>query len=113
MACVRTSHLNADSELVVSHLYFSLSLHTHKAMTIYQFTMLDEMEQIECFWSGIVVGKRMEGKYEIECRQVDGFYIEYKKDLDIPAYVDIKAFVNPDLLQHYLEKMGDINLFEL
>ena len=40
-------------------------------MTLYEFNSADEMEQIEAFWNGVVVGIRKEGGYEFECRQID------------------------------------------
>ena len=48
-------------------------------MTIYQFLASDEMEQIEAFLEGVLVGEIKEGEFVIECRQIDGFYVEYKK----------------------------------
>jgi hypothetical protein len=47
-------------------------------MTLYEFLMLDEMDQIEAFWNGVPVGTRSEGAFVIECRQVNGFYLEYR-----------------------------------
>jgi hypothetical protein len=77
-------------------------------MTLYEFNSADEMEQIEAFWNGVLVGIRHEGAFEIECRQIDGFYVEYKiKDHQC---VDIRAFNNPDLLQPYLDQMGKIEI---
>ena len=50
------------------------------------------MEQIEAFWNGVLIGERKEGEFTIECRQIDGFCVEYKKD---KHYVDMCAFKNP------------------
>ncbi len=61
--------------------------------------MADEMEQIEAFWDGVFVGERKDGEFIIECRQVDAFYVEYKKK--DKHYVDMRAFANPDLLEPY------------
>jgi hypothetical protein len=36
------------------------------------------MEQIEAFWDGMSIGERTEGEFKIECRQISGFYVEYK-----------------------------------
>ncbi len=46
-------------------------------MTIYQFTSLDERDQIEAFWEGTVVGETKDAEYRIVCRQIDDFYVEY------------------------------------
>jgi hypothetical protein len=71
-------------------------------MTLYQSLLSDEQEQIEAFWDGMLIGERVEGEFIIECRQVDGFYVEYKKKNK--HYVDMRAFQNPDLLEPYFEK---------
>lgn len=72
-------------------------------MNLYQFLPADEMEQIEAFWKGVLVGERMEGECKIICKQIDGFYVEYK--LQGTSYIDMRAFKNPDLLLSYLEKI--------
>jgi hypothetical protein len=77
-------------------------------MTLYEFNNADEMEQIEAFWNGVLIGKRIEDEFEIECRQIDDFYVEYKiKD---HQYIDMHLFKNPDLLQPYFDQMGRIDL---
>ena len=75
-------------------------------MTLYEFNGADEMEQIEAFWNGVVIGERSDGEFKIECRQIEDFYVEYKiKD---HQYIDMRSFKNPDLLQNYLDQMGKI-----
>lgn len=77
-------------------------------MTLYQFIAADEMKQIEAFWDGVLIGERMDGEYKIECRQIDGFYSEYKsKD---KFYADMRAFKNPDLLASYLDSMDSFEM---
>jgi hypothetical protein len=65
------------------------------------------MEQIEAFWNGVFIGKRSDGEFEIECRQIDGFNVEYK--IREHQYIDMSSFKNPDLLQPYLDQMGKID----
>lgn len=77
-------------------------------MTLYEFNSADEMEQIEAFWNGVLIGKRNEGEFIIECRQIDDFYVEYK--IKEHQYIDMRSFRNPDLLQPYLDQMGRIDL---
>lgn len=77
-------------------------------MTLYEFNAADEMEQIEAFWNGVLIGKRNNGEFEIECRQIDDFYVEYK--IKGHQYIDMRSFKNPDLLQPYLDQMGKLNL---
>jgi hypothetical protein len=76
-------------------------------MTLYQFQLSDEMEQIEAFWGGILVGERKEEEFTIECRQIDDFYVEYKKQGK--HYVDMRYFRNPDLLKPYFDQMDNIS----
>jgi hypothetical protein len=65
------------------------------------------MEQIEAFWNGVFIGKRSDGEFEIECRQVNDFYVEYK--ISGHQYMDMRSFKSPDLLQPYLDQMGKID----
>jgi hypothetical protein len=50
----------------------------------------------------------MEGEYKIECRQIGGFYVEYK--ISGNHYIDMRLFNNPDLLEPYLDQMGRIEI---
>lgn len=77
-------------------------------MTIYEFNSADELEQIEAFWNGVTVAERNDGEFKIECRQIDDFYVEYKK-LD-GQYRDMRSFKNPDMLQPYLDQMGELEI---
>jgi hypothetical protein len=77
-------------------------------MTLYQFSLSDEMGQIEAFWDGMLVGQRKSGEFLIECRQIDDFYVEYK--ILEKQYIDMRSFRNPDLLMPYLDQMGSIQL---
>jgi hypothetical protein len=80
-------------------------------MTLYQFLRSDEMEQIEAFWDGVLVGSRSEGAFVIECRQIDDFYVEYK--ILGGHYIDMCAFKNTDLLHPYLNQIDISNLRKL
>jgi hypothetical protein len=77
-------------------------------MTLYEFIHIDEMEQIEAFWNGVLIGERPEGEFKFECRQIDDFYVEYK--ILNGQYIDMCTFKNPDLLQPYLDQMGKIEI---
>jgi hypothetical protein len=72
-------------------------------MTLYQFLMLDEMDQLEAFWNGVFIGQRANGGFVIECRQVDDFYVGYT--ILGGHYIDMCGFKNPDLLQPYLKQI--------
>jgi hypothetical protein len=71
-------------------------------MTLYKSNSLDEMEQIEAFWDGVLIGKREEGEFTIECRQIDDFYAEYKSRENF--YADMRSFRNPNYCQNTLTK---------
>jgi hypothetical protein len=77
-------------------------------MTLYQFLRSDEMEQIEAFLDGVLVGCRSEGAFVIECRQINDFYVEYK--ILGEHYIDMCAFKNTDRLQPYLSQIDISNL---
>jgi hypothetical protein len=77
-------------------------------MTLYQFNLADEMEQIEAFWDGTFVGEIQVDDYTIECRQINDFYVEYKKKNG--HYVDMRSHRNPKLIEPYLNQLGRIDL---
>lgn len=68
------------------------------------------MEQIEAFWEGTLIGQRMDGEHKVECRQVDGFYVEYKYDQTGRHYIDMRCFKTTELLQPYLDQMGKLEI---
>lgn len=72
-------------------------------MTIHPFTSLDEIEQLEAFWQGTLLGERFDGEYRIVCKQIEDFYVEFLMLGDL--YKDMRAFKNPDLLQPFLDQM--------
>ena len=43
--------------------------------------------------------------WDYECRQVDYFYVEYRKAPHEGEYLSVRTFTNPDGLQRYLEDM--------
>jgi hypothetical protein len=77
-------------------------------MTLYEFKILDEKEQIDSFWCGVLVREINEGEFTIECRQIDDLYVEYNKKGK--HCVDMRSFRNPDLLKPYFEQMNDLDL---
>ncbi len=78
-------------------------------MTLSEFARLDKMQQVKRFWLGVLIGQRLEGQSLIECRQIDGFYVEYKI-LEKHA-LNLRCFQNPDLLQPYLSSINIQPLF--
>lgn len=72
-------------------------------MTLYEFLKSDELDQIEAFWEGIFIGRRSDGAFVTECRQIGDFYVEYK--ILGGHYIDMCGFKNPDLLGPYLDQV--------
>ena len=72
-------------------------------MTLSQFAQLDKAQQIKHFWQGMLVGQRLEGQSLIQCRQIDGFYVEYKILEKHPH--NLRCFQNPDFLHPYLNNI--------
>jgi hypothetical protein len=71
-------------------------------MTIYQFTLLDEMEQMEAIWDAVDVGQYEDDVYLYKCYQINDFYVETKKHKEHGVFHAIKTFRNPALLDLYL-----------
>lgn len=78
-------------------------------MTLREYHRLDKPQKIKRFWSGVLVGQRLEGQSLIECRQVDGFYVEYK--ILEKHSRNMWSFQNPDMLQPYLSDIDIQSLF--
>ena len=76
-----------------------------KVMTLYEFNQLDEMQQADAVWNGILIGDRTDNIFNILLYQIDGFYVEvfYQKKRNIIKR--IRSFSSTDQLQPYLEKM--------
>ena len=77
-------------------------------MRLQEFAQLDEIEQLEIFWSGEFVGELRDGEFRMVCHQVNDFYVEYK--ILGGHYMDSRTFKNPDMLQPYL---GQIDISDL
>jgi hypothetical protein len=45
-------------------------------MTLYQFLAMDEMEQQEAIWEGVLIADRQDEEHRILLYQIDGFYVE-------------------------------------
>ena len=78
-------------------------------MTLYQFNMMDEMEQMEAIWTGVKIAERQEDRYHIELIQIDSFYVEmyFIEDRNL---VRTRSFSSPEQLLPY---MGQIDINEL
>jgi hypothetical protein len=75
-------------------------------MTIYDFHLLDEMEQAEAVWSGVHIGEREDEEHKISLYQIEAFYVEvfYHKEYEVTR--KMRAFVSTTLLEPYLDKIS-------
>ena len=70
-------------------------------LSLYDFIQLDEMEQIEAYWEGVLVGSYIKDGKEFECTQIEDFYVEYRIE-DGRFYRDMKCHKNTNLIEPYL-----------
>lgn len=78
-------------------------------MTLTEYHRLDKSQKIKRFWSGVLVGQRFDGQSLVECRQIDGFYVEYK--ILEKHSRNMRSFQNTDMLQPYLSDIDIQSLF--
>lgn len=77
-------------------------------MTLYQFNMLDEAEQLEAIWSkSTKLAEREDAGYIYIFYQIDSFYIEEKirKEGNIRHAFKSFASTTASLLQPYLDQI--------
>ena len=70
-------------------------------LSLYDFMQLDEMEQIEAYWKGILVGEYTKDGLTFECKQINDFYVEYRIE-DGMHYRDMKCHKNTNLIEPFL-----------
>ena len=70
-------------------------------MNIAYFVTLSELEKIEAYWQGNLVGSYMKDGKEFECRQINDFYVECRIEDDL-FYRDMKCHNNRILLKPFL-----------
>jgi hypothetical protein len=74
-------------------------------MTLYQFLALDEMEQAEAVWEGIMIADRIEGEYRLILFQLDSFYLEVWYHMEYNVIRKFRPFVSTEQLQPYLNQI--------
>jgi len=75
-------------------------------MTLYQFNLLDEMEQAEAVWGGTHIGDRQDKEHNIILYQIDGFYVEVYYHRDYNVIRKFRSFSSVTQLEPYLEKLN-------
>ncbi|MCW3074628.1 MAG: hypothetical protein JWP69_1697 [Flaviaesturariibacter sp.] len=70
-------------------------------MTLYQFNLLDEMEQQEAIWEGTLIANRIEGEYKLLLYQIDSFYVEVWYHVEHNVVKRYRSFSSMEKLQPY------------
>jgi hypothetical protein len=72
-------------------------------MTLYEFSLLDELEQVEALWEhGVHIGDRIEGEYRLILYQLFSFYLEAWYHMEHTKIEKYRTFSSTDQLQPYL-----------
>jgi len=80
-------------------------------MTLYEFNMLDEMEQREAIWNkGVHIGDRSDEEHDIKLYQIDNFYLEIYRHREYDLVRRFRTFSSTEQLQPYL---GEIDIQKL
>lgn len=77
-------------------------------MTLYEFNVLDEMEQLEAIWyKSTKLQERQDDTFLFVLYQIDGFYVEEKihKEHDVRHAFKTFSSTNSDFLKPYLDKI--------
>lgn len=74
-------------------------------MTLYDFRMLDEMEQQEAIWEGVHIGDREDEEHKILLYQIDAFYVEVFYNKVKNMIVRHRAFANVGQLRPYTDQI--------
>lgn len=76
-------------------------------MTLYDFIRLDEMEQMDAVWDGVLLGEREDEQYKIKLYQIDSFYVEAYYGKDNPSVVrEFRPFASTNPLAPYLDQIN-------
>ena len=74
-------------------------------MTLYQFNMLDKIEQAEAVWDGVHIGERLDGEFEILLYHIDSFYVEVYYNREYNTISKLRSFSSIDQLYPYVRKI--------
>ena len=74
-------------------------------MTLYEFNMLDEMEQAEVIGDAVCIDGRDDGEHLILLYQIDGFYVEMFYHRKYNAINELRSFECTEQLEPYLCKI--------
>ena len=74
-------------------------------MTLYEFNSLDEMEQAEAVWDGVLIGDRKDSEHRILLYQIDAFYVEAYYHIEYNVLRRFRSFSSTDQLDPYLNQI--------
>ena len=75
------------------------------SMTLYEFNMLDEMEQAEAIWDAVCIDGRDDQEHKILLYQIDKFYVEVYYHKEYNVIRRFRSFESTDQLEPYLKKI--------
>jgi len=71
-------------------------------VSIYDFKALTTEQQADLAWDkGVFLMHRIEKETKFVLYQLEGIYIEFEYDAAVNKLVNLKSFINPDLLDPY------------
>ena len=74
-------------------------------MNLFQFRLLDEIEQIEAVWDSPLLATIEDDDFIYDLHQIHSFYAEVKYRKAGRTFNKMKAFKKRDLLKPYLDKI--------
>jgi len=73
-------------------------------VSIYDFKALTTEQQADLAWEkGVFLMHRIDQETKYVLYQLEGIYIEFEYDAAMNKLVNLKSFINPDLLDPYFE----------
>jgi hypothetical protein len=80
-------------------------------MTLNQFRLMDENEQLNFIWNSYEpVAERRDSYYRILLYQIDNFYIEVYHHSHFNVMIKLESFEDTSLLEPYFENISLANL---
>lgn len=84
-----------------AHVIFSFNLSLY--MTLYEFKLSDEAEQIMALWNkGVYLTERIDGEYTFKLYQIDSFYVEEQWHTKFNVRRAFISFISQEKLVPYL-----------
>jgi len=76
-------------------------------MSLYEFNLLNEIQQAEMLWeNGVHIGEREDQEHTIVLYQIEGFYVEVFYHRGLSAIKKFRSFSSTDQLMPYTDKIN-------